>query len=222
MSIATELNELALLRLLQLSDSQFPVGAFAHSGGLETYAHLDLPSEALAELLAHQICLGWGRLDLAAVVLAWQRAEDEEALEHLALDLGACKVIPGVHQTSLKLGRRMLKLADRLFPGRAPAVEPSHHAVILGSLGRRLDITLKPLLLGFAQSTLISALAAATRCMPVSPERAQEILIALQPQLSDAVTRVLRDPEGSFFSSTPALDLRAHQQAHLITRLFQS
>jgi hypothetical protein len=31
-------GDLAFLRLLQLFDSQFPVGAFAQSGGVETYA----------------------------------------------------------------------------------------------------------------------------------------------------------------------------------------
>ena len=30
-------ESLRLLRLFQLFDSQLPVGAFAHSGGLETY-----------------------------------------------------------------------------------------------------------------------------------------------------------------------------------------
>ena len=58
--------------------------------------------------------------------------------------------------------------------------------------------------------------------MPLSPEQAQEILITLQPQLSQAITRVLTDPKASFFSATPAIDLRAHQQAYLHTRLFQS
>ena len=40
--------------------------------------------------------------------------------------------------------------------------------------------------------------------------------------LIDACARVRRDPEGALFSSTPALDIRAHQQAFLRTRLFQS
>jgi urease accessory protein UreF len=45
-------------------DSQFPVGAFAFSGGLETYAQLAdrrtarCDKEALAELLLHEVELG--------------------------------------------------------------------------------------------------------------------------------------------------------------------
>ena len=63
---------------------------------------------------------------------------------------------------------------------------------------------------------------AATRCLPLSPERVQELLIALQPKLAEAVEWVLHDPAASMFSATPAADLRAHQQACLHTRLFQS
>ena len=48
---------------------QFPVGSFAHSGGLETYAQMDAGVHELRELLAHQIALGWGRLDLAIAAL---------------------------------------------------------------------------------------------------------------------------------------------------------
>jgi urease accessory protein UreF len=58
--------------------------------------------------------------------------------------------------------------------------------------------------------------------MPLSPERGQEILTALAPQLLEAVTRAVDDPVGHFWSATPEADLAAHRQASLRTRLFQS
>ena len=69
-------GDLALLRLLQLFDSQFPVGAFAHSGGVETYAALGAGLPELREILRGQIELGWGRSELGAAHLAW-RATDQ-------------------------------------------------------------------------------------------------------------------------------------------------
>ena len=58
--------------------------------------------------------------------------------------------------------------------------------------------------------------------MPLGPERAQEILVSLQPIAAAACTRAARDPRANLWSATPGLDLAAHRQTHLRTRLFQS
>jgi urease accessory protein len=220
-------QDLALLRLLQLFDSQFPVGAFAHSGGLETYAHAGLDARGLRDLLSNEIELGWSRGDLAAARLAWRDAADARAaalLDQLARRVEAYKVIRSVRETSLRLGSRTLALARRLYPEHLASLDISrpHHALVVGAIGRRLDLPARAVLLAFGQSTLTAALAAATRCMSLSPAQAQELLVALQPQLADAVERILEDFDDGLFTCTPALDIRSHEQAFLHTRLFQS
>lgn len=215
-------SDLALLRLLQLFDSAFPTGGFAHSSGLETYAQLGLNKEALHSLLQGQLELGFGRLDAAACALAF-RAGDTDVLQELELILTAWKPVPGLRQTSLKLGKRLLTLANRIYPVETTftLAEP-HHAVVTGALGRRLGVAIEPLVQAFLHSSLTAQLAAATRTMALSPEQAQELLTALHPDIMVAAERVLADPEANLFSTTPALDVRAHQQAFLHTRLFQS
>jgi urease accessory protein len=217
------MNDLAFLKLLQLSDTAFPIGSFAHSSGLETYAQRSMTKEKLEEYLRNQLELGWGRLDLAAVSLAYQ-AETTQRLRELCDELSAWKIIPGLRQTSLKLGGRLLNLSRRLFPevARELVLPQPHHAVVLGALSKRLDIDLPSLLLAYAQNTVTNQLIAATRCMSLSPEQAQEILVQLQPRIIEAVNLVLANPSASLFSATPAADIRAHEQAFLYTRLFQS
>lgn len=215
---------ISFLRLLQVFDSQFPVGTFVHSGGIEVYAHLPFDMRDLRRLMANQIRIGWGRLDLAAVCLAWRSRDECETLENLSEEVDAYKVIPGQRSSSLRLGRRMLTLLERLYPKKVTGLglTKPHQAIVAGAFCGRMGISEGECALAFAQSTVTASLAAATRSMELSPGQAQEILTNLQPILAQQVDTVQLNPEASLFSSTPALDIRCHQQAYLRTRLFQS
>lgn len=213
----------ALLRLLQLFDSQFPVGAFAHSGGVETYAALGGGVAELAGVLDAQIALGWGRSDLAAAYLAWLATQKGDCpLSWCARRLDVLKVVPAVRQASIGLGRRTLDLLRRLYPDAVVTVDPPHQAIVLGAAAARLGIDARGFLLAYAQSLAMGTLAAGLRCMPVSPAQAQGLLADAHAAIVSAVERVLDDPEACLFTCTPALDVRSHQQAFLRTRLFQS
>jgi urease accessory protein len=214
---------LQLLRLLQVFDSQFPVGAFAHSGGLETYAQQGAGLVQLRELLANQIAYGWGRCELATACLAWQ-ADSTAALDGICARASAMKVVPSVRDASVRLGTRTLTLLQRLHPRLLAELNPrpAHHAVVVGAAGRLLDLPLRELLLAYAANMLGGTLATATRCMPVSPAQAQLMLVELQPRLADAVERALAHPDDAMFTCTPGLDIRCDEQGRLHTRLFQS
>ncbi|HEX6465368.1 MAG TPA: urease accessory UreF family protein [Vicinamibacterales bacterium] len=221
------MDAIALLRLQQLFDSQLPVGAFAHSGGVETYAALGGGLAELRDVLEGQIALGWGRSDLAAAYLAWEAADRDPGIGDsplllLARELDALKVVPAVRNASVGLGRRTLELLRRLYPFAAVEVEPSHQAVIVGAAAARLGIEARELLLAYAQSLALGTLAAGLRCMPVSPAQAQGLLADVHPEIARAVEGVLQNPQACLFTCTPMIDIRSHQQAFLRTRLFQS
>ena len=220
-------RDLHLLQLFQLFDSQFPVGAFAHSGGLETYGQAGAGLPELRELVAVQIWTGWGRAELAAASLAWTAADQLDAasaLSHLAVLISAHKTIPSIHETSVRLGRRTLTLLGRLHPRLTSlaAIEPAHHAVVLGAAARALELPLRDLLVAYAHSLIAAAVATATRCMPVSPAQGQALIVELHPALAAAVSRAVDATEEDLFTCTPGLDIRCHQQGGLTTRLFQS
>lgn len=213
----------ALARLLQMHDSAFPVGTFAHSGGLEAYAQEGMDPDGLERYLAAQIDLGWGRLELGAWHLAW-RDPSPAALGAQNDRASAWMVVPSLRDASLRRGARTLRLASRLWPDVADAWPrtPLHQAIVGGALAARLGIGAPDGLLAFAHGTLSASVAAATRCMALSPERAQEILVALTPRLVTAVDRALDDPDAQMFSATIGADVAAVRQTRLRTRLFQS
>lgn len=224
---AWDVRDVRLLQIFQLFDSQFPVGAFAHSGGLETYGQAGAGLPQLRELLALQISHGWGRAELAAASLAWRAADGGtslDALPRLAVLVSAHKTIPSIHETSVRLGRRTLALLQRLYSDLSSleAIEPPHHALVIGAAGRALALPLRELLVAFAHSLIAASVATATRCMPVSPAQGQELIVELQPTLAAAVSRAVEATEDDLFTSTPGLDIRCHQQGGLTTRLFQS
>ena len=223
----TPSRDLALLQLFQLFDSQFPVGTFAHSGGLETYGQAGAGPAQLRELLEAQISSGWGRAELAAASLAWTAAGQSDALcalSHLAVLVSAHKTIPSIHDVSVRLGRRTFTLLERLYPRLTwlAAIEPPHHAVVLGAAAQALAMPLRGLLVAYAHSLITGSVAAATRCMPVSPAHGQELIVELQPALAAAVSRAVEATEDDLFTCTTGLDIRCHQQSGLTTRLFQS
>ncbi len=177
------MDPLALLRLLQLFDSQFPVGGFAHSGGLETYAALGGSLPELREVLDAQIALGWGRSELGAACLAWRAtgsADSARELDRLARTLDAVKVVPAIREMSIGLGRRTADLLHRLYPDAAPDLDVHITHWSSGPPDGAWAIEERPLLLAFGQSLATGTLAAAVRCMPVSSVQAQEVLIAAQ------------------------------------------
>ena len=221
------MTDLHLLQLFQLFDSQFPVGAFAHSGGLETYGQAGARLPELRELIRSQVAQGWGRGELVAAALAWSAADRRDVtagLARLAALLSAQKIVPSVHDASVRQGRRTLFLLERLYPDRFTtlSIDPPHHAIVIGATGRLLELPRRELLTAYSHSLLAATVAAATRCMPVSPARGQEIIIEFQPALEAAVSRALDATDGDLYTCTPALDIRCHQQGALRTRLFQS
>jgi urease accessory protein len=218
-----------LWRLLQTTDSLFPTGAFAHSGGLEGLAVLGVLKTAqdaergIGEILRHS----FARIDLPACGLAHRAAAAAELGLLVEIDgrVDSLKAPREAREASRSLGRRRLRVVAAIEEYRRLVLEdrtPGHQAVVTGMHASLEGISREEAMLAFAYGTAAGLVASAMKLLPLGQTRAQ----ALLSQLGDSVAETVRAADGLSLDDLggflPLLDIAAMRHEDAATRLFIS
>jgi|688.fasta_scaffold71114_5 urease accessory protein len=240
---------LALLRLLHLADSAFPIGATAHSFGLETLvAQGQLTPQSLSILL-RDLLQETGRLEAVLGRLAYRcsRATDSvAALDQwlqLNLSFAALKPARESREASAALGRRFLQtvahlegstLLQQAQTQAQHAAVDIHYCAAFGLVGGVLRLGEEETVLAYLQQSMMGLVSAALRLLPIGQGRASEILWELKTPIAAIVgeshklvsTSKSFSEGGSWLDQlatfTPLLDLASMRHPTLATRLFIS
>ena len=231
-------DALAELRLLHLADSALPIGALAHSFGLESLASCemlatrDLPDFLRtfleeAGMMEAVFCRAAFRLSVAAA------SEDDFAARWIALNnrLSARKPARESRGASASLGGNFLQVALNLadLPRALVALSASkrsaslvHHSTAFGLACGLLRFAQDRVVLVYLHQSVASLVSSCQRLLPLGQSEAARILWNLKPAIMDAANRSATcalDDAGCFM---PLLDWGAMEHPALRTRLFIS
>ena len=223
-----------LLRLLQVTDSSFPVGGFAFSHGLEwlTQRRILRDEAALARFLDGYVDQPVGRQALPAAARAY-RADAIAALLRVDEALDAAYPAEGERNAGRAMGERLLVGASDAF-GASPRIlefrrlvrtgaTPGQYAVAYGAIAAGARVPEAEMLVALAFSMVLAVTQAAVRLNTIGQAAAARLAANAAPAIERAVARLettgARPPIGAF---TPHLDAAALGHPALAFRMFAS
>jgi urease accessory protein len=224
-----------LLIALQLADTFFPSGMYAHSHGLEGMVSRGMVTSApqVAEFLTNQFTWSIVPSDGVALLEAYRATDRGELSRVMEIDrlLLAMKLPAELRAASTQLGRRVLVETDSWVSGNvrqeygrqvSQGLAPGNGSVALGVTGCDQGLGCEATLMVFCHSHAVSVLGAAVRLLPLTHTEAQGILRGLNPLLDRLTRQYWGYAWQDMTAFTPELDLVSlgHESDEL--RLFAS
>lgn len=223
-----------IARLLQLSDSAFPIGSFAFSCGLESASALNIVHDANSlKEFAHATAFQSAFCDGIAAIHAHRSACENNISGILAADhsLSLIKLNEESRKMLTKMGMKIAELGNNIIHdeilnsylyhiknGLTPGTFPVAQGVVFASL----DITEKDLFISHQYGVINMILSAALRCVKVSHFDTQEILFELLAGIDSLYDEVKDYTLDEMHTFCPELDLLASIHEKGKQRMFMS
>lgn len=170
-----------LLELLHLADSALPVGATAHSFGIETLVEeKNLVPETVETFLCDYLSEA-GAMEASFVRRAWQG----ECPRLLSEEFGARRPARESRDAALKMGRRFALLVNAL-PGVSAIPDSLYYPVAFGLAAARLQIPEDAAAVAYLRQTVSGLVSACQRLMPIGQVEASCIVWNLRTAVAAA------------------------------------
>lgn len=182
----TTMDNLAVLQMIQVCDSLFPIGTFTLSNGLETFVckeKVKNEQDLMTYLESYMQILPYN--ELGTMLLAFRHSDDEKYIQELDQYSMALKLAMEVRKGTQKLCRRFLKtfakIVDYPLLSRYEAwiVEGAcigNHAVAVGLYAKEIKLEEKMAAAIYVYSLLSAIVTNTVKAVPLSQIGGQRIL----------------------------------------------
>jgi urease accessory protein len=219
-------------RVLQLADSAFPTGGFAHSSGLEAAIQAGVVGGArgVRQFVEEAIlAAAHGAMPIAGA--AWDADLDDERLAEIDAFTASTLWSHVASRASRAQGRALVDVAARAFAqpsltalrSRVLAeAQPGHLAPMFGAVTRALGVNREDALATLLHLGARSLLSAAVRLGALGPTAAQALHAELDPALDAALSAGRALALEDVAQTSPITELVQAGHDRLYTRLFQT
>lgn len=218
----------SLVSLLHLCDSLFPLGAFAHSDGLEaaTAAGRVASADDLARWLEATLAQPLRYLDGPAVARAWQAQRDGcvDILRSIDEEVHALRPSSTGREANRAMGARLISTWIRIHPEApaelrdlAPVTLPVAFGAVTAVAGIAQDVAVQ----GYIYTRLAATVSAAMRLMALGQHAGHQVL-STALTAAPAMARAIVEDDRPLMSFVPLLDIEAMRQQYVHSRLFRS
>jgi urease accessory protein len=210
----TAMAELDRLRLTQILSPAFPIGAFAHSQGLE-WAIAEgkiADGDDLRLWIEAVIRHGSGKTDAVFLSMARRAGADLSTLATLY-----AAYLPAAERAveAAELGRGFGNLTN-------PAAPTLPYVLALGRETAPLKVPEAEVLALFLQALAAQLISAAVRFLPLGQAEGQRVLGLLAPAIAETAKACSGAGEEALFSFTPGADIAAMAHETMETRIFRT
>lgn len=214
-----------LLWLLQVNDTAYPSGAYAHSFGLEEMVECGAvrTPDDLERFLQMQILPALLTFEIPYFGKAHAASEDVETLLKLDAELDAWRIPTELRDASRRIGSQRLELLAILQP-TTPVMElrarsPRCHHLIVTAV-ELAAVAIPQAARAFAFQVIAGFVAASMKLMRIGQTSCQLIARRTLERLGNVIDESLKQPIDGWFN--PLLEIASLRHARAHSRLFIS
>ncbi len=222
--------------LLQVNDALFPIGAYSHSYGLETYIQKDLvrTTEDAWEFIRRRMRYGFCYNEFLSARLAYEYAAagQEDALMRLEDLLEASRIPRETREAGRKLGSRFIKTVKGMdIPYQSGIFirycekrgkKSTTHSVVYGTFCAAVGISLEDAMECYLYAQASSMVTNCVKAIPLSQTDGQHLLYCCHGLFQEILKELNNLTEEDLCLSVPGFDVRCMQHEALYSRIYMS